>query len=459
MLGELYSATFTAAAFNWICSPACTELETIVMDVSTWKLGTPGILSLAQNSHTCNQWLAKLLGLPDSYLSTGPTLGGGVLHGTASEAVHVMMVAAADRHLRCVVPEAYDPAVPEADREDALAARRGRLVALASSAAHSGSRKAARILGLRFRSIPVGADTGHRLTGVAVRDALDRCRGQGLEPFFLTVTIGTTDTCAVDDLAGIASTLSRDPGPDGAPPVWVHVDAAYAGAALVCPELRAAAGTVVAGAAAADGSGSSSSSSSSSPLERFDSFNFNAHKWLLVNNDASCAWVRDRRPLVAALGGDAAAVYRNAFSDSGLVTDYRDWSVALGRRFRALKIWFVLRSYGAAGLRAYIRRGVGLGERFARGVGARRDLFEVLTGPVFALTVFAVVGGDGGERDARTEALYEAVNASGRAWVTSTRLEGRLAIRVMTANRLTEERHVDGLLEMLVQAAETIVRG
>ncbi len=232
----------------------------------------------------------------------------------------------------------------------------------------------------------------------------------------------------------------------------MHVDAAYAGAALLCPEFRTAVG-------------------GTDVLARFHSFNTNMHKWLLTNFDASCAFVRDRRWLAAALGGADAHVYRNAFSDGGLVTDYRDWQIPLGRRFRSLKVWFVLRSYGAAGLRAYVRRSVGLGEAFAAGLRARPDLFEILTGPAFALTVFGMVGDASSSNDSdsettrqsndRTLRLYEAVNASGRLWVTSTRLVGgtRFAIRVMTGNRLTEDTHVQAAVRLMVETAEGIVKG
>jgi len=220
-----------------------------------------------------------------------------------------------------------------------------------------------------------------------------------------------------------------------------QVDAAYAGSSLVCPEFQESVGV--------------------SHLEVFHSFNFNMHKWMLTNFDASCVFVRDRRWLAASLGADWH-MYSNAFSAGGLVTDYRDWQIPLGRRFRSLKIWFVLRSYGADGLRAYIRRSVKLGERFARGLEAAAPgsgpLFDILTGPAFALTVFRMAGRDSDERNGRTSRLYEAVNATGKLWATSTRLDGTtLAIRVMTANRLTREEHVDAAVELFVATAEKIL--
>lgn len=452
LLGELYSAAFTGACFNWICSPAVTELETIVLD-----------------------WLAQALGLPTTYLSTGPTRGGGVLQSTASEAVLTMMVAARDRYLRDTLPAgALDEDAPEALEELALR-KRGRLVALGSAACHSSTKKAAKILGVRYFPVPAGADAGFAMTGPALRGALAACRARGWEPFFLTVALGTTDTCAVDDMGAVGEVLaefSRDfpvasttddvpivpayahdgdaaeaAGEETSPlvrkkgEVWVHVDAAYAGAALVTPEARAATG-------------------SARHLRAFHSFNVNMHKWLLTNFDASCVFVADRRPLEDAMSSELH-VYRNAYSDGGLVTDYRNWQIPLGRRFRALKVWFVLRSYGVAGLRAYVRDGVRRGEAFAAWATARADLFEVVAGPVFALTVLrlggARVGGDEARRDRLTRRLHEVVNATGRVWLTGTVLEGRFAIRVMTANKMTEDRHVRAAWELIESTAERLV--
>ncbi|KAK3391066.1 pyridoxal phosphate-dependent transferase [Podospora didyma] len=419
ILGELYSAALSGACFNWICSPAVTELETVVLD-----------------------WLAKLLGLPECYLSPGPTRGGGVIQGSASEAVLTAMVAARDKYLRETIPAELDGH----DREDTIAHKRSRMVALATSATHSSTKKAAIILGVRFITIPVRAADGYALTAPVLAAALADCRARKLEPFFLTATLGTTDTCAVDDFAGITSALA-DFSPAGSPgEVWVHVDAAYAGAALVCPEVQTA--------------------TNIAQVASFHSFDMNMHKWLLTNFDASCLYVRDRSWFVQALTINQA-VYNNTASDGGLVTDYREWQIPLGRRFRSLKIWFVLRSYGAEGLRAYIRRTTKLGEEFANWIRDRPDLFEILTGPSFALTVFRMVGKSGEgeasssssdeeERNALTRTLYETVNRSGKMWVTSTVLEGRFGIRMMTGVRTTEQEHVEAAFKALVDAAEEI---
>ncbi|XXG94435.1 hypothetical protein Hte_000692 [Hypoxylon texense] len=416
MLGEMYSTAFTGAAFNWICSPAVTELETIVMD-----------------------WLAKAFALPPCYLSTGPTGGGGVIHGTASEAIATVLVAARDKYLREAT--SHIPADDEEAREDAWAERRGKLVALGSAATHSATKKAAQIAGVRFRAVPVHAADGYRMTGSELRRVILELRARGLEPFYLTATLGTTDTCAVDDMEGIASVLAElapPGGPDGE--VWVHVDAAYAGAALICPEHQHHAAA----------------------FDKFHSYNTNLHKWLLVNFDCSAVWVRDRRHLTAALGV-SLAILRNPHTDAGLVTDYRDWQIPFGRRFRSLKVWFVLRTYGVEGLRAHVRKHIRHAEVFAGLLGARPDLFEIVTGPRFALTVFKLVGG--GEKgsatleaqNALTKTMYDAVVEEGRIFLSSTVVGGVFAIRHNPATPFVEEHHVRKHFEILTEAAEKVL--
>lgn len=416
----MYSATFAGAFFNWLNSPSATELETIVLD-----------------------WLARILGLPECYLSTGPTLGGGVIQGTASEAILTVMVAARDKYLRETLPTDLS----EDDLEEATIWKRGKLVALGSAAAHSSTKKAAKILGIRYMPVPVRAEDNYAMTGAGLAAVLETCQSKGLEPFYLTTTLGTTDTCAVDDFGDIIGTLSdasRATYPLGQPgEIWVHVDAAFAGAALVTPEAQAAVGVA--------------------RLAAFHSFDTNMHKWLLTNFDASTLFVRDRRWLVAALSADLH-VYRNAYSDGGLVTDYRDWQVPLGRRFRSLKAWFVLRAYGVRGLQAHVRRTTANGALFARLLRGRPDRFEVLAGPSFSLTVFRMAGRSAGadagadEKNACTKQLCDAVNASGKIWVTSTQLDGQFAIRFMTANQLTQEEHVRKAFELILETAEMIVK-
>lgn len=239
----MYSAAYTAPAFNWICSPACTELETVVLD-----------------------WVAKMLGLPEVFLSEGQSGGGGVIQGSASEALLTCMIAARDRYLRnALKKEGLEEKKDETEeqrlkREDRTAEIRGKMVALASEQAHSSAQKAANILGIRYRSVRAGRETQYRMNGAALRAKLAECRKQGLIPFFCNAMLGTTATCAVDELDEIAEIRKEEDE------LWVHIDAAYAGAASICEEYREIA--------------------KAQWLGEFDSFNFNMHKWLLVNFDA-----------------------------------------------------------------------------------------------------------------------------------------------------------------------------
>lgn len=228
MLGELYSAAFTAPAFNWLCSPAVTELETVVLD-----------------------WMARLMNLPTCFLSEGE--GGGVIQGSASEAVVTVMVAARERYLNNACG-----GLEGEEREKRKAEVRSRLVALGSEQSHSSAAKAAIIAGLRYKSIPCRMEDDLALTGAGLQKMLGECRQQGLEPFFLDTTLGTTATCAIDRFKEIKE-VAKD-----WPEMWIHVDAAYAGAALVCEEYQHL----------------------TEPFEAFDSFDMNMHKWLLTNFDA-----------------------------------------------------------------------------------------------------------------------------------------------------------------------------
>lgn len=378
-------------------------------------------------------WLARALSLPECFLSTavddqGQPSGGGVIQVSASDAVATVMVAARERRIRDIAVD--EEGLPEDG--DAFVDRtmdlRPRLVALGSDQAHSSTAKGAIIAGTRYRSVPTSLDENLEMTGAALRDVLVRCQHDGLIPYYLTVTMGTTSTCAVDRLADLHAVLAERPAWQR---IWVHVDAAYAGAALVADEYKSL---------AAD-------------LGLADSFNMNMHKWLLVNFDASCLFVRARKDLINAL--DVTPAYlRNAYSDTGRVIDYRNWSISLGRRFRALKIWFVMRSYGLTGLAAHIRQTVAVGETFAALIRSRPDLFDIVSRPAFGLTVFQVrqQGPDGPDSSEVTRKVYELVNSRGDLFITSSVVAGVYAIRVVSAT--TQEPYVRRAFDIVVEAAE-----
>lgn len=434
MLGEMWSAALSSPAFNWICSPVVTELETVVMD-----------------------WFAQIIALPETFLSKGE--GGGVIQLSASDAIATMMVAARERFVRRQL-EREGVTDPD-EMEDRSCEIRGKLVALGTDQSHSSTKKGAIVVGTRFRSIATHHADGYALQGHQLRTKIEELEAKGLHPYYLTVTLGTTNTCAIDDFASIAE-VAKD-----YPDIWIHCDAAYAGSALVLPEYQHI----------------------SKQMMFVDSFNMNMHKWLNVNFDASMLYVQKRKDLTDALS-ITPSYLRNQFSDSGLVTDYRDWQIPLGRRFRSLKIWFVLRTYGVEGLRAHVRNGLQLGDLFADLIRSRSDLFSITAPPRFALTVFSVNSrrkqqpelngvADGAdprpdqdrqiaiqpplqdtqleEANALTKEVYEIIDQGKEFFITSSVVGGVYAIRIVSANMLAEEKYVRQMFDLLVRTTEDVL--
>lgn len=369
VLADLVSSGLGVQGMLWSTSPACTEIETHVLD-----------------------WMADLLGLPDRFRSTGD--GGGVIEESASGATLCALLAARWRaagdgpftHLR----------------------------AYASSQAHSSIEKAVRIAGLHPDQLRlVEVDDAFAIRPDLLAAAMADDRAAGLTPCFAVANVGTTSTTAIDPVAAVADVCAAEG-------VWLHVDAAHAGSALVCPELR----WMVAG------------------IERADSFCMNPHKWLFTNFDCDCFWVADRAALVGALSV-VPEYLRNTASESGAVLDYRDWQVPLGRRFRSLKLWFVLRSYGAEGLRHHVRRHVELTQGLAARIDAHPRL-EVVAPHPLNLVCFRHLDGD-----IATEALLTALNETGQVFLTHTRLADRFTIRVSIGAQSTDAAHVDRLWDLV----------
>lgn len=388
VLGDLACAGLGVQGMLWATSPACTELETVLMD-----------------------WLADLLGLPERFRSGGT--GGGVIQDSASSAALVATLAALHR------------ASGGRWRTTGVDAR---YTVYTSRHGHSSIEKAARIAGLgdsAMRTIDVDPKT-QSMVPAALRERLAADRAAGAVPALVVATIGTTSTTAVDPLPAIGE-ICREYG------VWLHIDAAYAGAAAVCPELRYT----------HDG------------VEYADSYCFDPHKWLLTGFDCDAFWVADRADLIEALS-ILPEYLRNAATESGAVIDYRDWQVPLGRRFRALKLWFVLRWYGAEGLRAHIRSGVSLAAEFAGWVRAD-DRFEVVTPHPFSLVCFRLVGAGPGGDDALNEELLRRVNETGEQHLTHTRVGDRYVLRLAVGSPATERRHVEAAWRRIQQVATDLL--
>jgi aromatic-L-amino-acid decarboxylase len=374
ILAEMVTATLGAQCMSWITSPAATELEQVMM-----------------------AWLAQLLGLPEGFT--------GVIQDTGSTSTLVALISARDR-------------------ATAAGGAPGGLCVYASQEAHSSVAKGVRLAGYgdgALRLIETDSVFAMRPERLAACIADDRAAGR--IPACVVATVGTTSSTALDPLQPIGEICRREQA-------WLHVDAAWAGAAALLPELRPI----------LDG------------IEHADSFFFNPHKWLLVNFDCSAYFVRDVDTLLRSFA--LTPEYLKTAQDPAVV-NFRDWGPQLGRRFRALKLWFVLRSYGVTGLRAMLREHIALGHAFAEWVRSEPG-FEVLAPSPVGLVCFRHVpphlAGDEAGLAAHNRRALERVNRSGRAFLTHTTLGGRYAIRVAIGQRRTRRQHVAEAWELIKKA-------
>jgi aromatic-L-amino-acid decarboxylase len=376
ILGDLLSSGLGVQGMVWATSPACTELETVAVD-----------------------WLAELLGLPSQFRTD--SAGGGVIQDSASSAALVAVLAALQRAGGGTV---------------ALDGIEARYTMYVSSQTHSALEKAGRMVGIganNVRLVDVDPDTlamdPKHLDALIAEDV-----AAGAVPALVCATIGTTSTTAIDPVPLIGE-ICQERG------IWLHIDAAYAGVAAICPELRWI-NDGVAGYA--------------------DSYATNPHKWLLTNFDCTVLWVADRVPMINALS-ILPEFLRNSASSSGEVIDYRDWQVPLGRRFRALKLWSVIRWYGAEGLRAHIRSGIALATEFAELVRADDD-FEVREHHPFGLVCFRPLWSSLSDEDGNTAtmSLMERLNDSGALYLSHTKVNGQVVLRMAIGATATERRHV-----------------
>jgi aromatic-L-amino-acid decarboxylase len=297
----------------------------------------------------------------------------------------------------------------------------GRMVAYVSTQTHSSLQKAAMIAGIgvdNLRAIEVDDNFAMKPEGLAKQIEADRLAG--LKPFFVCATIGTTSSNAMDPVAAIGE-ICRDNH------LWLHVDAAMSGTAMLCPEFRYL----------QDG------------VEFAHSYNFNPHKWMFTNFDCSCFWVADRKSLIQTLS-ILPEYLRNQATESGAVIDYRDWHIQLGRRFRSLKLWFVIRHYGIEGLQHHVREHVRLAQKFAAWV--RKDEQFELAAPVpLNLVCFRHKAGD-----AANQTIMDRLNQSGDLFLTHTKLNGKLTLRLSVGQTNTQERHVTKAWKRIQEEASAV---
>ncbi len=365
ILGELVSAGLSTQGMMWSTSPAATELESVVAD-----------------------WLVDLLGLPQDWKTTGP--GGGVIQMSASDSTHLAFVVARD----------------QADGSN------DNKVLYASNESNSSIEKGARIAGFKHVRL-IDVDGEYALDVDALRLAVASDLVDGLTPTAVVSNVGTTGTTAVDPVFEIGR-VARQYG------MWHHVDAAYAGTAMICEEFR----------------------HHQRGLEMADSYTFNPHKWMFTNFDCNLFYVADRAPLLYTTN-ILPPYLRDEATESGEVINYRDWHVPLGRRFRALKLWFVLRSYGAEGIRHHVREHHRLAAELSAKVEANSFL-ELIAPTPFGLVSFRHVDGD-----EATDAIANAINESGWAHVSPSTIDDRRFVRVSIGQTYTTEEHVDRLWELI----------
>jgi aromatic-L-amino-acid decarboxylase len=347
------------------------------------------------------RWYAISLGLPADWF--------GMITDTASTSTLVALTAARE-------------AAGLGIREEGLAGKPPLTVYL-SEEGHSSVDKAALVLGLGRQGIRrIAADENFRMRVDALEDAIRRDRAAGKHPFAVVATVGTTSATAVDPVAAIADVCRRHN-------LWLHVDAAYAGSAAIAPELRWA----------LDG------------CDRADSLVVNPHKWLFVPIDCSALYTRRPEMLRAAF----SLVPEYLRTDAGDVVDLMDYSFQLGRRFRALKLWFVFRTFGTDGIAARIREHIRLAQEFAGWVDAHSQLERMAPAP-FSVVCFRVHPqgvDDEAELERLNATVLDKVNASGEVYLSHAKLKGRYCLRVAVGNIATAKQHVRRAFDLVCSAA------
>ncbi|MEZ0332436.1 MAG: aspartate aminotransferase family protein [Gemmatimonadales bacterium] len=380
VLGEMLTAAMGVQCMSWATSPAATELEQVVMD-----------------------WLRQMMGLPEGFT--------GVIQDTASTATLVALLSAREW------------ATEGRSGSSGLASSGPPLVVYASREAHSSIDKGAQLAGFGLEGVRhIPGDAAFALDPAALDAAIEADRRAGMVPACVVATIGSTSSTAIDPVPAIAEICRRRR-------VWLHVDAAYAGAASIVPELR----------------------HHFAGMDQADSIVFNPHKWLMTNFDCTAYFVRDVEALLRACR--ISPEYLRTTHDAE-VANFRDWGIQLGRRFRALKLWFVLRSYGVAGLQELIRRHVALAGELAGWIEADPE-FEVAAPVPFGLVCFRwrPKGYSEAALDGLNERLLARVNASRRVHLTHTKLAERYVIRLVVGQRETRREHVEGAWRLIREAA------
>ena len=384
ILGDLLSTGLGVLGLSWQSSPAITEIETVVLN-----------------------WMRQMTGLSDAWQ--------GVLQDTASSSTLVALITARERTTSYALTRGGLQAQPRP------------LTIYVSAQAHSSVDKAALLAGFgreNLRIVPCDEQYAMRADALEAMIAADSAAG--MVPCAVVATTGTTATTAIDPVSAIATVTTRHD-------LWLHVDCAMAGSAMILPECRWM----------WDG------------IEGADSLVINAHKWLGAPFDCSLYYVRDAEHLVRVMSTNPSFLQSSV---DGEVRNLRDWGIPLGRRFRALKLWFLIREQGVSGLQARLRRDMLNARWLAEQVTAAPDWRVVAPVPLQTVCVRHEPEGLSGEAlDAHTKAWAEAINQSGAAYLTPATLEGRWMVRVSVGSLNTEAADVAEGWEVIRRTAEAMV--
>ncbi|CAF0754777.1 unnamed protein product [Brachionus calyciflorus] len=383
---DILSDAIACIGFSWIATPACTELEVVMMD-----------------------WLARLLNMPEFYLASSGGLGGGVIQGTASESVLVTLLSARNKAI-------HEAKLEHPEWSDYLI--RSKLVAYCSDQSHSSFERATLLAPVKCRKLP--CDKKYSLRGETLLNAIENDKKEGLIPFFVCATLGTTSVCSYDNLEELGPICHENN-------IWLHIDAAYAGSAFICPEFRPYLNGV----------------------EFSDSFNFNPHKWLLVNFDCSALWIKNRSFIVDSFNVDPIYLKHE---HQNVAPDFRHWQIPLGRRFRSLKLWFVMRIYGATGLQDYIRKHVDLAKYFESLVN-KDDRFEIVGEVTLGLVCFRLK-----QSNELNENLLKIITQDAKIYMVPSKINDIYFLRFAICASSTEKRHVEFAWENILKHTDILLK-
>lgn len=384
MLAEMLTASLGTQCMVWETSPAAAELEEMMMN-----------------------WLKTMTGLPSGW--------DGVIQDTASTSTLAAILCAREKTTGYAV------------NDDGISGTETYRV-YCSTETHSSVEKAVKIAGIgRKNLVKIPTDEQYRMDAGKLHKAITDDIASGFKPVCVVATLGTTGCTAIDPLKEIAKVCAETG-------VWLHVDAAYAGTALLLPEYRWM----------------------TEGIEQADSFVFNPHKWMFTNFDCSAYFVKDKEALLRTF--EILPEYLKT-GNRGLVNDYRDWGIPLGRRFRALKLWFVIRSYGVNQLQEKIREHIRIARWLEQQIMAHPD-FEIMAPVPLSLVCLRykpahITGTDA--LNSMNEMLLAKLNTTGKIFLTHTKLNGKYTLRVSVAGTLTEQRHVEKAWELIVETAAVCI--